>query len=73
MLFLTRLVTPIYLLSFTNVKVIMQVRAIFNLIRRSFRVREKLNYGPTGRAKGTNQTAVGQACAVITRKFCGFE
>ena len=65
----------------------MQFLAMFNLIRRTFRAHEILNcgptgkakgtnqtmVGPTGKAKGTNQTMVGQAYAMITRKFRDFE
>ena len=51
----------------------MEFQVMFNFIRRTFRAREKLNCGPTGKAKGTNQTTVGQANAMITRKFRHFE
>ena len=46
---------------------------MFNLIGRTFRSREKLNSEPMGKAKGTNQTTVGQAYAMVTRKFRDLE
>ena len=48
----------------------MQFPAMFNLIRHTFRAREKLSCGLTGEAKGTSQTTVGQAGAMINHKFC---
>ena len=51
----------------------MQFPAMFNLIQCTFRACEKVNCGPTGKAKGANQTTEGQACAMITCKFCDFE
>ena len=51
----------------------MQFPAMFNLLGRSFRAREKRNCGPTGKANENNQTTAGQACPMITCKFRDFE
>ena len=68
MLFITGGVTQISLLSFTNV-----IKGTYLINHAYPREHVKNLIWGTGKTKGTNQTIIVQACAMITRKFRDFE